>query len=111
MLVIGADQVAVLEREILSKPCYHERAVVQFIRASGKAVIFYTGLYLIDSGSCRCQVDVVPFWVVFRSLTHLQIEHYGGRKPYFCRHWSLYVQDAPADRALWGAETALPVRW
>jgi predicted house-cleaning NTP pyrophosphatase (Maf/HAM1 superfamily) len=24
MLVIGADQVAVLEREILSKPCYHE---------------------------------------------------------------------------------------
>ena len=84
-LVIGSDQVAVLAGEILGKPGNHERAVVQLSRASGKPVVFYTGLCLLDSDSDRRQVDVVVFRVVFRLLTPAQIDHYLRREqPYQC---------------------------
>ena len=84
-LVIGSDQVAVLDAEIVGKPGNHERAVAQLIRASGKTVDFYTGLCLFDSDSGRRQVDVVTFKVVFRPLTLAQIEHYLRlEQPYQC---------------------------
>ncbi|MFO1434344.1 MAG: Maf family nucleotide pyrophosphatase [Candidatus Competibacteraceae bacterium] len=84
-LVIGSDQVAVLDGEIVGKPGSHERAVAQLMRASGKTVCFYTGLCLFDSESGRRQVEVVSFKVVFRSLTEAQIERYLYREqPYRC---------------------------
>jgi septum formation protein len=84
-LVIGSDQVAVLEGDILGKPGDYERAVAQLSRASGKTLMFYTGLCLIDSDSGRRQVDVVPFRVVFRTLTPAQISNYLHREqPYQC---------------------------
>jgi septum formation protein len=84
-LVIGSDQVAVLAGDILGKPGNHERAVAQLSCASGKPVVFYTGLCLLDSDSGRRQVDVVTFRVVFRPLTPAQIDHYLHREqPYQC---------------------------
>lgn len=84
-LIIGSDQLAVLEGEILGKPGDHERAVNQLIRASGQTVTFYTGLCLLDSSSQRLQSEVIPFWVVFRSLNSRQIEGYLRReRPYNC---------------------------
>ena len=84
-LVIGSDQVAVLDGEILTKPGDHANAVAQLNRASGKIVSFFTGLCLIDSDSGRTQTNVVSFQVVFRALTPAQIESYLRReRPYQC---------------------------
>ena len=84
-LVIGSDQVAVLDGRILGKPGSHERALAQLARASGRTVMFYTGLCLLDSDSGRRQVEVAPFRVVFRRLTEAQLEGYLRREqPYHC---------------------------
>ena len=84
-LVIGSDQVAVIDDEILGKPGGHERAVAQLRRASGRTVRFLTGLCLVNSTSGNCQSEVVPFDVVFRELTETQISHYLEREqPYHC---------------------------
>jgi septum formation protein len=84
-LVIGSDQVAVLDDEIIGKPGNHERAVAQLSRASGKTVIFYTGLCLIDSDSNREQLSVERFEVTFRKLTAAQTDRYLRRdQPYQC---------------------------
>lgn len=84
-LIIGSDQVAVLDGDIIGKPGDHPRAVAQLQRASGRTVIFYTGLCLLDSASGQCQVAVEEFRVVFRPLTATMIEAYLQREqPYQC---------------------------
>ena len=42
-LVIGSDQAAVLDTEVLGKPGDHEHAVEQLRRVSGRTVRFLTG--------------------------------------------------------------------
>jgi len=84
-LVIGSDQVAVLDGHILGKPGGHEQAVAQLERASGKTVRFLTGLCLVNAATGEAQLEVVPFEVEFRTLTAEQIEHYLRREqPYNC---------------------------
>ena len=84
-LVIGSDQVAVLNNEVLGKPGNHEKAVVQLEKASGETVAFYTGLCLYNTSSKNLQVDVIPFNVIFRKLTRDQIENYlKAEQPYDC---------------------------
>ena len=84
-LVIGSDQVAVLDDQVLGKPGDHENAVRQLRRASGNAVTFLTGLCLLNAASGRIQAAVEPFEVRFRQLTDGQIENYLRREqPYNC---------------------------
>lgn len=84
-LVIGSDQVAVIDGEILGKPGTHEKAIEQLRNASGKTVTFYTGLCLLNSKTQNTQTEVVPFNVVFRELTDKQIESYLSKEqPYNC---------------------------
>lgn len=84
-LIIGSDQVAVIDNEILGKPHTHEKAIEQLTNASGKTVRFYTGLCLYNSATTVTQSEVVPFDVVFRKLTTSQIENYLRKeKPYQC---------------------------
>ncbi len=84
-LVIGSDQVAVIDGEILGKPGSHEQAVEQLRRASGRRVTFLTGLALINAATGQVQSEVVPFHVVFRELTDSLIENYLRREqPYNC---------------------------
>lgn len=84
-LIIGSDQVAILDDQILGKPGTHENAVRQLQAASGRRVEFLTGLCLLNSKTQKCRVKVVPFSVVFRSLNESQIEAYLLRdKPYNC---------------------------
>ncbi|UCE88302.1 MAG: septum formation inhibitor Maf, partial [Pseudomonadota bacterium] len=75
-LVIGSDQVAVIDSEILGKPGTHHKAVTQLSRASGKRVTFLTGLCLANSDTGDRQTEVVPFIVRFRELSESQIENY-----------------------------------
>ncbi len=84
-LIIGSDQVAILEGEIIGKPGDHHTAVQQLTKASGKRMAFLTGLCLLNSATHRMQVDVIPFSVVFRLLSAPQIEKYlRHEQPYNC---------------------------
>lgn len=84
-LIIGSDQVAVLDGKILGKPHDYKRAHAQLSAASGKSVTFLTGLALLDSRSGSCQVDCIPYTVHFRPLSAEQIERYlRAEEPYDC---------------------------
>ncbi|MEX6503218.1 Maf family protein [Pseudomonas zhanjiangensis] len=84
-LIIGSDQAAVLDQQILGKPHTYERARDQLLAASGKSVTFLTGLALLNSHSGHCQVDSIPFTVHFRELSEAQIERYlKTEQPYDC---------------------------
>jgi len=84
-LVIGSDQVAVLNQQILGKPGNHENAIQQLRAASGNRVDFLTGLCLLNTRTQNCHVKVVPYSVVFRTLSNAQIEQYLLKdKPYNC---------------------------
>ena len=75
-LIIGSDQVAVLDDNILGKPHTVERAVQQLLDASGRSVTFLTGLALLDSRNRHMQVDCIPFTVHFRQLDEARIRRY-----------------------------------
>ncbi|GGA86990.1 Maf-like protein [Neiella marina] len=84
-LVIGSDQLAVVDGMVLGKPHSHEKAVAQLQNSSGKVVTFYTGLCLLDVESGDYQSLVEPFEVHFRALTDAEIEHYLKLEtPYKC---------------------------
>jgi len=84
-LIIGSDQLAVINGTILGKPGDHESAVKQLQQASGQTAHFYTALCLLNSQSGNMQSEVVPFDVVFRDLSNAEIEKYlSAEKPYNC---------------------------
>ena len=84
-LIIGSDQVAVLDGQILGKPHTFERALVQLTAASGSRVTFLTGLALLNSATGQCQVDCVPFTVHMRHLDQASITRYlHAEQPYDC---------------------------
>jgi len=84
-LIIGSDQVAVLNGHILGKPGNHDKAVAQLRNASGNKVIFLTGLCLLNTSTNHCQVTAEEYAVVFRQLSESQIESYLRREqPYDC---------------------------
>ena len=47
-LVIGADQLAVLDSNVLGKPGTHQRAIEQLLAASGHVVTFLTAVCVLD---------------------------------------------------------------
>ena len=75
-LIIGSDQVAVLDGQIIGKPLHAQGATQQLSAASGRSVVFLTGLAVIDTRTTIEQVDLVPFTVHFRTLSAAQIQRY-----------------------------------
>ena len=84
-LVIGSDQVAVLEGATLGKPGNHANALRQLKTMRGKEIVFHTALCLCDAASSEAQTRVVPYRVRFRNYSDEQIERYLQREqPYDC---------------------------
>ncbi|KXF81699.1 Maf family protein [Enterovibrio coralii] len=79
-LIIGSDQICVIDGKILGKPHTIERAVQQLKAASGKHVTFYTGLTLFNSATGFAQTDLEPFHVHFRALSDREIENYVAKE-------------------------------
>ena len=75
-LIIGSDQVCVLDGEITGKPHTEENAHRQLRQASGTIVTFYTGLALYNSTNGQLQTECEPFDVHFRHLSDREIEGY-----------------------------------
>ena len=84
-LIIGSDQVAVLNGIHLGKPLSHANAVKQLQLIRGKEVTFNTALCLLNSHTDRLQSRVIPYHVKFRQLSDQQIENYLTKEqPYHC---------------------------
>lgn len=75
-LIIGSDQVCVLEGKITGKPHSEEKAVEQLLLARNSIVTFYTGLALYHSAAGHLQVVCEPFDVHFRHLSEQEIRNY-----------------------------------
>ncbi len=84
-LVIGADQLAVLDGQVLGKPGSHQKAVEQLVAASGKTVTFRTAVCILDPvGRTRYEhVDktTVHFREFDRRLAEAYLRH---DEPYDC---------------------------
>lgn len=84
-VVIGSDQCALLDNQILGKPGTHAKALQQLRNAQGKTVVFHTALCVMRQASGFCEVEDVPFEVDFRVLQDSQLEHYlHAEQPYQC---------------------------
>lgn len=79
-LIIGSDQVCVLDGEIAGKPHTEANACQQLMRARGNIVTFYTGLALYNSATGHLQTECEPFDVHFRHLSEQEINDYVRRE-------------------------------
>ena len=84
-LVIGADQVAVLDGQILGKPGDHNTAVNQLLAAAGKNVRFLTAACILDP-TTRTRLEhtdetTVQFRQFDRRLAEAYLHH---DEPYDC---------------------------
>jgi septum formation protein len=85
-VVIGSDQTASIDgRTTLGKPETHENATLQLKSASGRELLFHSGLCVIRSSTQFSEVTSIEIGVKFRQLNAEQIENYLQReKPYDC---------------------------
>lgn len=75
-LIIGSDQVAYLGDVRFGKPVTRENARAQLRSMSGKAVIFHTGLCLLNARTGRLHLRGIPTEVRFRELSDEEIQRY-----------------------------------
>ena len=75
-LIVGSDQVACMGIQRFGKPGTIENAVAQLKSMRGNAVVFHTGVALINAETGRVQVCGVPTRVRFRELDDTEIARY-----------------------------------
>ena len=84
-LVIGCDQVAVLDGVSLGKPGNYANAVAQLKAMRGRSVLFHTALALFNARTGVLQTAEVPTTVRFRQFGDGEIERYlEMERPYDC---------------------------
>ena len=84
-LVIGSDQVCVVDGKIVGKPHTEVAAIEQLLNQSGQCIRFYTGLALYNTVTKETQVTLDHFDVHFRQLTRSQVETYVRKEqPLYC---------------------------
>lgn len=84
-LIIGSDQVALLDGVQVGKPLTHENAVRQLRALRGKSVSFYTALTLLNARDGTMQSEVAENQVSFRMYDDAEIESYLRKEqPYNC---------------------------
>jgi septum formation protein len=84
-IVIGSDQLAVFEDQVIGKPGDHERALHQLMSFSGQKIDFLTAVTVFcrEIGFYEQYTDLTQ--VCFRTLQHDEIERYlMQEKPYDC---------------------------
>ena len=75
-VVIGSDQVAVLDRKVIGKPGDRESACRQLRAASGREVRFFTGLCVLAPGPDQAARHLDITTVHVRALAAAEIERY-----------------------------------
>ena len=87
-LVIGADQLAVLDNQVLGKPGDHQTAIEQLLAASGKTVTFLTAVCILDPVGRTRHEHIDTTTVRFRDFDRRLAEIY------YCL---LYTSPSPRD--------------
>lgn len=75
-IVIGSDEVADLNNEILGKPITKTNAVKQLKMISGNKVVFRTGLCVMQSDSKKYYSSVNNYTIYFKHLDNKLIKSY-----------------------------------
>ena len=84
-LIIGADQLAVLDGQVLGKPGNHQKAVEQLLAASGQSVVFLTAVCILDPVGRARYEHVDETKVQFRQFDRRLAESYLRHdEPYDC---------------------------
>jgi septum formation protein len=84
-LIIGADQLAVLDGQTLGKPGTHQKAVEQLVAAAGKTVTFRTAVCILDPVGRSRYEHVDKTTVRFRKFDRRLAESYLRHdEPYDC---------------------------
>lgn len=84
-LVIGSDQVCVVDGEIIGKPHDRQTAIAQLLKQSGQKITFYTGLALYNTESQQTQISLDTFHVHFRVLSAEMAANYVDKEqPFNC---------------------------
>ncbi len=84
-LVIGSDQVADFNGNIIGKPASEEDAVAQLMSFSGHTVAFHSGIALIGMAAGVSSSAVETVKVHFRELNEDEVKHYiNVEKPLDC---------------------------
>jgi septum formation protein len=84
-LIIGSDQVAVLDGRSISKPGSHGAALAQLTAMRGRSIVFHTALCVLDVDSGDCQLEEVPTLIQFRDFSDAEAERYLELdEPYDC---------------------------
>jgi len=84
-VVIGADQVAIMDGRILGKPGDHQKAIEQLLAASGKSMTFLTAVCVLDPVGRRRYEHTDRTEVRFRSFDRRLAETYLWHdEPYDC---------------------------
>ena len=84
-LIIGADQLAILDGQVLGKPGDHQKAVEQLLAASGKKVKFLTAVCVLDPVTRRRFEHTDKTTVRFRNFDRRLADAYLRHdEPYDC---------------------------
>lgn len=84
-LIIGADQLAVLEGSVLGKPGDHQKAAEQLLAAAGKAVTFLTAVCVLDPVTLGRHEHIDRTTVRFRQFDRRLADAYLRHdEPYDC---------------------------
>lgn len=84
-IIIGSDQVAVINGHPCGKPGNRENTINQLKTASGHSVTFFTSVCVLNTATGRIITETDRCRVFFKPLTAEQIEHYVDiEQPYDC---------------------------
>ncbi|WP_269532624.1 nucleoside triphosphate pyrophosphatase [Chitinimonas sp. BJYL2] len=84
-LIIGSDQVALLNGQQLGKPGNFERAFAQLSAMRGQTIVFHTALALHNARTGNTREAIVPWEVTMRDYSDAEIRAYLEREqPYDC---------------------------
>lgn len=84
-LIIGADQIAVLDDQIIGKPGNHQSAIEQLLAASGKSLQFLTTVCVIEPTSRIRHEHIDRTTVIFHQFDLQLAEDYLKHdEPYDC---------------------------
>lgn len=84
-VIIGSDQVCACGADILGKPGNQQLAQQQLMACSGRAVMFFTALYVFDQRTEKAYNVMDTTEVVFRQLSTQEIQAYLRLdEPYDC---------------------------
>ncbi|MCC6202131.1 MAG: septum formation protein Maf [Gammaproteobacteria bacterium] len=83
--VVGSDQLAVVDGELIGKPGNYPRALRQLSRLRGRRVTFLTGLCLLDRLGEQPLLDCVVSHITLRSVSEETLVRYlEAERPYDC---------------------------